>query len=418
MWLAPMAVATFVTAQPMPAAPLFQYNIVSIRNMAGSSTVAPGQYAVVRFSVTNPQTGAFYNLATDPAWTAPGGASRLFLQIGWDTRDFTNTNSNSNLSGGRGAALPIPVNALTGTSNGDGTYSVTAPQIIPFGASGTGTVAMEGHPAGPDATGALTVRVPVRSVFRTFLITGTALVARRQIVDNNKCMVCHKSDGTGVAPQLTLHGSNRTEEVQVCVMCHNPNNTDIAFRNLNPLVVAGVSTSRNPTVRVGSTTYPEQSIDFKRMIHGIHASTTGFRRTPFVAIVFGGTYFDASTLKRFPTSLSRCAACHIDSGGRGTFELPLAATVLGSTMNTGSTATNADGSFVINTDPSSDVKISPIAAACSSCHDDREVTSHMVSTGGASFNTTQAAISSGAVRERCVNCHGVGKEESVRRAHD
>jgi hypothetical protein len=41
----------------------------------------------------------------------------------------------------------------------------------------------------------------------------------------------------------------------------------------------------------------------------------------------------------------------------------------------------------------------------------------MVSTGGASFNTTQGAINAGAVRERCTSCHGPGREESVRRVH-
>lgn len=421
VFLPALAVTVLMTAQPLEAATAFQYNIVSIRNLSGSSTVSPGQFAVVQFSVTNPQTGAFYNLKSDPAWTqTASGASRLFLQIGWNTTDFTNTNSNSNTQpGGRGAALPIPVNALgaTVTSNPDGSYSVTAPLPVPFGASGTGEVAMEGHPAGPDATGALTVRVPVKSVYKYFPITGTTVVARRQIVDINKCMVCHRSDGTGAAPQLTEHGNNRTEEVQVCVVCHNPNNTDIAFRNVNPIVVSGVTVNRNPVVRVGSNTYPEQSIDFKRMIHGIHASTTGFRRSPLVVIGFNGSVFDASTLTRFPKQLSNCVLCHIDNGTRGTFELPLASTVLGSTLNTRSTAVNADGTFVINTDPADDVKISPTAAACSSCHDDREITAHMVSTGGASFNTTQAAISSGAVTERCVNCHGAGKGESVRKVH-
>jgi OmcA/MtrC family decaheme c-type cytochrome len=69
-------------------------------------------------------------------------------------------------------------------------------------------------------------------------------------------------------------------------------------------------------------------------------------------------------------------------------------------------------------DPNDDVKITPIAATCSGCHDKAEVRSHMIRTGGASFATTQARITSGAVRERCASCHGPGKDEDVRKAHE
>jgi len=387
-----------LVAMPLGAAatPAFQYNIVSVKNLGGSSVVSPGNFAVITFSVTNPQTGAFYNLTADPAWTATGGNSRLFLQIGWNTSDFNNTDSGTL----GGPALPIAVNALAGaTHNLDGTYTITAGLPIPVTATGTGEVAMEGHPAGPDpVTGLYTVRIPVRSVYKIFPITDAAAVARRQIVDGNKCMVCHKSDGTGVAPRLTLHGNNRTEEIQVCVVCHNPDNTDITYRNINPKIVNGVAVNINPVVKVGSYTYPEQSIDFKRLIHGIHASTIGFRRNPLVAVGFNGTIFDASTLTRFPASLSRCTGCHISNP-----RLPLMAAVRGSTVNTLSSAPNANGSFVINYNSADNIRISPTASVCSSCHD--SATSHMVSTGGASFNTTQAALDSGAVVERCANCH-------------
>lgn len=211
----------------------FQFNIISVRGSTGADAVAPGEFATVTFSVTNPQTGAAYDLRTDPAWTQTAtGASRLFLQIAWNTIDITNTDSGSNTVGGRGAAMPIPVNALGPLVivNGDGTYQVTAPLPVPATATGSGVVGMEGHPAGPDASGAFTVRVPVKSVYATFRITDAIATPRRNIVTVSKCMRCHRSDGTGVAPRLTLHGSNRTEEPQVCALCHNPNNTDIVFR--------------------------------------------------------------------------------------------------------------------------------------------------------------------------------------------
>jgi OmcA/MtrC family decaheme c-type cytochrome len=409
-----VAVVVFQTPQTVAAATdPYTYTVVSVTNSA------PGSYPSITFSVKNNSTGQLANLQTDLAWTQiASGNSRLFLQIAWDTRDFTNANSNSNsIAGGRGAAMPIPVNALGTTvfHNLDGTYTATSPLPVPITATGTGEVAMEGHPAGQDAAGNWTLRVPVKSVYRYFLITGSATVARRQIVDVNKCMVCHHSDGSGVAPRLTLHGSNRTEEPQVCVVCHNPNNTDIVFRGL----ITTPLTNTNPRVTVGTYTYPEQGLDFKRLVHGIHASSAGFRRNPLVVVAFNGTIFDASKLIRYPTSLRNCLMCHIDNGTKGTFELPLAATVLGSTMNTQSetNATLPNGTFVINSNPDDNVRISPTAAACSACHDESDVISHMVSTGGASFKTTQAAINSGLVQERCVSCHGAGREESVRRVH-
>jgi OmcA/MtrC family decaheme c-type cytochrome len=386
------------------------------------TNTGPTQFPAIRFSVVNPQTGAAYNLRTDPAWTSTAnGASRLFLQVAWTTRDYTNVNSDVNsLPGGRGAASPIPVNALGTTTidNGDGTYTATSPKPIPATVSGSGTVAMEGHPAGQDATGAWTVRVPVRSVYKHFAITGTAVVARRQIVDMKKCMGCHESDGTGVAPQLVAHGNNRTEEPLVCAVCHNPNNTDIPFRNINPKLVNGVAVTQNPVVRIGTYTYPEQSLDFKRLIHGIHASAAKKRKDPLVVVGREGTLFAAATLTRYPTKLKRCTACHIDDGRKGTHEIPLAAGVLGSTMNTRSTTTTATGTFNIDVDPANDVKITPIAATCSSCHDGRETISHMVSKGGASFNTTESAIALGSVKERCVDCHGAGRDKAVRKVHD
>ena len=301
--------------------------------------------------------------------------------------------------------MPIPINALLdGASNGDGTYSVTAPLPVPVTASGTGEVAMEGHPAGQDANGAWTVRVPVKSAYRYFPITDTSNRPRRQIVSVEKCMSCHRSDGSGAAPQLTLHGSNRTEEVQVCVMCHNPNNTDIVFR-----------LATDPKAVVGRYVYPEQSLDFKTLIHGIHVSTTDFRKDPLVVIAFNRTVFDASTLVRFPGELRNCVTCHIDNRTRGTFELPLSPDVLGSTFDTKSNLSTSP--TTIDTDPTNDVKVSPTAAVCSSCHDEGEAIDHMVRTGGASFSATQADLTNGVVVERCVRCHGPGRKMSVRRVH-
>ncbi len=354
----------------------FQYNILSVQN------TNPNQFPVVTFSVTDPShSNAPYNLKLDPAFTqTSNGTSRLFLQIGWDTSDYTNKDSNSNtLPGVRGAALPIPINALGPVviDNGNGTYTVTSPLPIPASAKGTGVVGMEGHPAGLDANGQYTVRIPVKSAFRNFAITGTTLTPRRQVVDVAKCKDCH---GT-----LTLHGENRTDEPQVCVICHNPNNTDIAYRQ------AGDG--------------PETPIDFKRMVHAIHAAKV--RDTPFIVIGRNHSVNDFSHVE-FPGELRNCMKCHIDR----TFELPLGSNVLGTTVQTQSVLGGA-----IDTDPANDRKITPTASVCSGCHDGKDAITHM-KRNGASFTALQSEIDAGTVRERCVLCHGPGKKKDVRRVHE
>jgi OmcA/MtrC family decaheme c-type cytochrome len=148
------------------------------------------------------------------------------------------------------------------------------------------------------------------------------------------------------------------------------------------------------------------------MIHSIHAG--GFREQPFVVIGRNSSVNDFSTV-RFPDALRNCALCHTDANGKGTFELPLRAAVLGTTVKTQSAYLATPRT--IDVDPSNDTKISPTAAVCSSCHDKAEVKMHMSRRGGASFATTQAAIGV-TVREQCASCHGPGKDKDVRRVHE
>ena len=364
-------------AGPVSAATVFQYKILSV------TKTAPGERPVIAFSVTNPANGNQpYDIKTDPAFTqTANGTSRLFIQIGWDTRDYNNTGSGSEFAPvGAGAALPIGINALSASAPlGGGVYQVTSSKPIPSGAKGSGVAAMEGHPAGIDSNGNYTVRVPVKSVYRYFPITDSTAANRRQVVDVQKCKGCH---GT-----LSTHGNNRTDEPLVCVVCHNPNATDIPYRRLGD--------------------GPEVPIDFKWMVHAIHAAEE--RKTPLVIIGRDHSINDFSHVV-FPKSLRNCLNCHLDK----TFELPLGANVLGTTISTGSVL-DAAGK-VVNGDPADDMNITPVAAVCSACHDKAEDKAHMVR-NGASFSALQQWIDSGAVKEKCVNCHGPGKEKDIRKMH-
>ncbi len=267
-------------------------------------------------------------------------------------------------------------------------------------------------PGTPPVTTTTYANIPVRSAVASFRFEATenkqAIVddPRRKIVDIAKCKGCHDGNkhGDTVVPRLSLHGNNRNENLTLCVVCHNPNQTDVPYRYRT------TGTAADP--RIGGAEVP---VDFKVMVHAIHAG--GFRTRPYVVIGRNSSVNDFSGV-RFPAELRDCTKCHIDVNGKGTFELPLAPSVLGTTVNTRSTYLVAPGALrSISVNPADDLKMSPTAAVCSACHDNSEVKSHMVGTGGASFATTEAAIGT-TVKERCANCHGPGKEEDVRRAHE
>ena len=174
-------------------------------------------------------------------------------------------------------------------------------------------------------------------------------IPRRDVVDGNNCNQCHDSAGQGIS----LHGNNRTSEIQVCVVCHNANNTDINRRPNDP--------TTTPDEKV------EESIDFKRMIHQIH---TGAELENGVVIYgFGNSVHDFSNVE-FIGNRQNCETCHLPN----TYKLEDAAATLPSTISTG-----ADIG-----DPGDDLNISPMAAVCSGCHDDSVATTHMKK-NGASF---------------------------------
>ena len=102
----------------------------------------------------------------------------------------------------------------------------------------------------------------------------------------------------------------------------------------------------------------EVSVDFKRLIHGIHGAKR--RTTPLVIVGFNGAINDFSDVK-FPAEVKNCLVCHYEERGKGTFELPLKADVLGSTIATGS----MPGVFV-DVDPSNDARITTGHPCC--CH--------------------------------------------------
>lgn len=189
-------------------------------------------------------------------------------------------------------------------------------------------------------------------------VTDNPLVNRRQIVAIEKCQACHdgRIHGTHEIPRSSLHGANRNENLAVCVICHNPNQTDIPYR------LSG----------------PETPVDFKYMVHAIHGNKR--RQNPYVVIGRGGTVNDFSTVQ-FPANPRDCARCHLDSRGVGTFDLPISPDAQGTTYATGSVPGTS-----VDLDPNNNLRLTPTMSACSACHDSRKA-----------FAPTSSSRSGGAV---------------------
>ena len=360
------------------AAAAFQFNIVSV---AGTGV---GQFPSVTFSVTDPTNAdAPYNIQTDAPFTAcAGGASRLSVNVAWSTTDYTNRDS------GVTPALPVQMNPLTAcggasTDNGDGTFTVTSPTATPATAVGSASAAIEGHPALDADNNGTVDRLAVSNAIAYAPITDAEAVARRSVVNIDKCDDCHF--------QLSLHGNNRTDKPEVCVTCHNPNMTDIS-RRAGGACLADFGPD-------------DQTIDFKRMIHAIHESGedgSGRIGVPFEVCGFGSSAITFEV--GYPGRLNNCEGCHLED----TYYPVDPSAVLGTTMDAGADLAS----------PTDDVVISPNTAVCSACHTSDLAAQHMIQNGG-DFGATKAAdstlISSGV--ETCEVCHGPGRIGDVKAIH-
>ncbi|MGC4115189.1 MAG: OmcA/MtrC family decaheme c-type cytochrome, partial [Myxococcales bacterium] len=240
----------------------------------------------------------------DEPWTH-GADSRLFVDLGWPNAEYTNEGS------GAGYGQPISIDVLgkgVAAAGQTGVYQVTSPTPLPAGVEDF-TVVLEGHPAVANPANTSTfLRVPVTNALRYAKVSGGTGATRRVVVDTNKCNVCHEL--------VNAHGQNRTGNVQVCAVCHNPNATDGARR-----------VAANPPIS------GEQSVDLKVLIHEVHAS--GVRQTPVEIIGFGGSKNEFPL--GFPRDIGDCNACHLPT----TWTLPLPPEVADTTVATGADPASA-----------------------------------------------------------------------------
>lgn len=328
--------------------------------------------------------GAAMDVQNAPEWNA-GGASRLHFSIGWNTADPTNDYTNVGSGSPPSAALDVNALDFTNVTTALGGNQFESTVALPSDAAGTIAVGMEGHPGvdlqgTPPSKPAVVDNIAVKSVVRFLNIDnrqGAVMVTRRDAVDVDNCNKCHDSSGAGIS----LHGENRTGTIQICAICHNPNDTDIGVRPVDPaMAVDGKK---------------EAPIDLKRMIHMIHSGSElanglvvyGFRPPP----MYPYSVHDFSTVE-FIGNRMNCETCHLP--GNDTTDSPYGTFAafdrLPTTVDTGPTSTparDAGGALLQpgpDDNPDDDLNISPTASVCSSCHDDDTAINHM-KLNGASF---------------------------------
>lgn len=366
------------------AARAFEYQVVSVTN------TAPGQVPTATIRVRNPLTNTNYDIG-DPSGPFQRTSSSLRLDIGWNNTDLGNLDPNDTLARSATSGTPfgpitIDFKSATGrTNDGTNTFTKSAAQAIPTGITGSGMAILEGRPrVNVNYTGTPVERsLKVTAAGRHFGITDAPAVDRVPVVDINKCNDCHNV--------LSLHGSNRTGNTELCSTCHNPNATDINRRVAGSACVLGAGPD-------------DQTMDLKRMIHKIHASGvdgSGRVGEPFRICGNAGAYlFEVG----YPGRLNNCEGCHLAD----TY-YPVDPTVrLATTMDAG-----ADRSTLVD-----DVAISPNASVCSSCHTSALAAEHMRQNGGdfaAGKTDTGAIVSSGV--ETCQLCHGPGRVADVKIKH-
>jgi len=260
---------------------------------------------------------------------------RLALNLAGPTTDYTGFPN--------GYIADNLVTNIAGVSGSNGVYTYTLATTIPADAKGSYAIQIEGRREVKLLEGTKkeqTVRDSGLNKVIYFSVDGSPVAPRRKIVDMARCNACHT--------ELTMHGGNRNA-IEACVICHNPK------------LVAGTGAAA-------------QTVDFRMMVHKIHAGNTLEK-----GYLLGSTEFGE---KGFPGVLSDCAMCHVNNSQ----QLPVKGV-----------AAVANPKGPINPAP-------PTTAACTSCHDSIAAASHALA------NTT-------VLGESCAACHGASADFSVNKVH-
>jgi OmcA/MtrC family decaheme c-type cytochrome len=307
----------------------------------------------------------------------------LSLTMAGPTTDFGYTSFGSDTTSTPGYVTESIAKAAT--CSADGTCQYTFTHAVPAGSTGTFAIGIEGRIAVtllPGTVQAQSVNMAGKNQVIYFSVDGSPVQSRRQVVALANCNGCHS--------KLEMHGNLRNN-VEYCVLCHNPSNSDFTMR---------------PSALVASDkTAPAQAINFALMVHKVHTGAqmwTNFG-TDYRIVGYGGTGYSfgkafatvpasiPNTGVRFPVmgptgavaDTAKCDKCHVN---------------------------NSELNFPIGlnnvTDPQGKLNPAPATtSACTACHQNTSALAHAVVNTDPKFG------------ESCDVCHGSGAEFDVQKVH-
>ncbi|NJD62263.1 MAG: OmcA/MtrC family decaheme c-type cytochrome [Deltaproteobacteria bacterium] len=364
------------TENSTPNNPQLPAGLAKFEYFIDNVTVNASNQAVVKFRIT--KNGTAINFKDNAALTGfTYGPSFLVAYA----NNVTNPQDYSNFGKAAGQPASVSLSSLLAslTSTDNVTFTATlASAPYPAGAK-MRAVALQGYfsqTVSGTAVGRHTPSVQMAAagdaVRRTIIKSGYNATTGQP----EGCLECHEI--------FEGHGGNRVNNVQVCVMCHNPNMTS-SGRTIDP---AG-SSPINPDIVAlfGSDplAYPEVPNNFKNLIHGLHSAS--MRVEPFIDLRNRTTGGYAGVIVRgdeitFPGNLMNCSKCHIGDSYKA--NLPAGVDFSTAKITTGnSSETMAQINAARATVPNStDLVISPIVSACGMCHNSDTDRSHFALNGG------------------------------------
>ncbi len=320
------------------------------------TNAGPGKKITITYKLQNGD-GSF----VDPGYFKVAANGSLAIILGGNTLDYLN----DGVAGGQPIReTAMAANSTYNAATGIATYTFT--NAIPADATGTWTASIETRRAytlspapnlGPTSVNEGAPNQPL-----SFAVTGTKVVPRRTLVTLANCNVCHAR-----LDILFSHGNQRIA-IEHCVICHNPNGDDRPYRP--------------------AASNPPESISFARMIHRIHSGDT--LEQDYSIYGYGGnlsTFNDVT----YPGDRRDCIKCHSTAA---VVELPLPAT--NQPVITQRDFFSPRGSAT---------------AACTGCHDSRDVAAH------AYINTAYFPNTPLVPAEACGTCHAAGADYDVAKVH-
>jgi OmcA/MtrC family decaheme c-type cytochrome len=233
--------------------------------------VLPGEYPKITIKIDDPTTGALWKLTDAPfssdfaAGATAATTARVRARVAYSTQNYANPGASTATQatfsrvprGNEASRWHLHICASTDEHGWHllgrsprSPYRLTTRPLRPVDqAASLQKVAPVMNIARPDKPVENAViassELPMRSISPSAITAGSRGAT---CVDTANCLRCHKS--------LELHGSARANNVQLCIMCHNPAQAPrVSYLDAN-----GTSTP----------TYSEP-VDFKFFIHGLHS---------------------------------------------------------------------------------------------------------------------------------------------------